>query len=136
MKRLTTILMTLLVLSASMAVAQDDPMKGPWQGSEAREIHRDSATNPATASAALVRFFRKYFSPIDGSDCPMYPSCSQYSIACFEKHGFLMGWMMTWDRLYRCGRDELRLSPQMIVDGKYKCYDPVESNDFWWSHGK
>ena len=66
----------------------------------------------------------------------MYPSCSQYSMACFEKHGFLMGWMMTWDRLYRCGRDELRLSPQMIVDGKYKCYDPVENNDFWWSHGK
>ena len=136
MKKLTTILMTLLVVSAAMAVAQDDPMKGPWQGSEAREIHRDSATNPATASAALIRFFRKYLSPVDGSECPMYPSCSQYSMACFEKHGFLMGWMMTWDRLYRCGRDELRLSPQMIVDGQYKCYDPVESNDFWWSHGK
>ena len=136
MKRLPTILMTLLVLSATMAVAQDDLMKGPWQGSEAREIQRGSATNPATASAALIGFFRKYLSPVDGSDCPMYPSCSQYSMACFEKHGFLIGWMMTWDRLYRCGRDELRLSPQMIVDGEYKCYDPVESNDFWWSHGQ
>jgi putative component of membrane protein insertase Oxa1/YidC/SpoIIIJ protein YidD len=136
MKRLTTILITLLVVSAAMAMAQDDLMKGPWQGSKAREIHRESATNPATASAALVKFFSQYLSPVDGSDCPMYPSCSRYSMACFEAHGFLMGWMMTWDRLYRCGRDELRLSPQMIVDGQYKCYDPVESNDFWWSHGK
>lgn len=66
----------------------------------------------------------------------MYPSCSQYSMACLEKHGFFMGWMMAWDRLYRCGRDELRLSSQIIVDGKYKCYDPVENNDFWWHHGK
>jgi hypothetical protein len=57
-------------------------------------------------------------------------------MACLEKHGFFMGWMMAWDRLYRCGRDELRLSSQIIVDGKYKCYDPVENNDFWWHHGK
>jgi hypothetical protein len=32
----------------------------------------------------------------------------------------------------RCGRDELKLSPQAIVDGKWKFIDTVESNDFWW----
>jgi len=39
---------------------------------------------------------------------------------------------MTFDRLMRCGRDELYLSPEIIVDGKSKCYDPVKNNDFWW----
>ncbi len=39
---------------------------------------------------------------------------------------------MTHDRLMRCGRDELKLSPSAIVDGKWKCIDPVGNNDFWW----
>jgi len=39
---------------------------------------------------------------------------------------------MTFDRLMRCGRDELYLSPKIIVDGKSKCYDPVKNNDFLW----
>jgi hypothetical protein len=39
---------------------------------------------------------------------------SEYSIGSFKKHGFLIGWMMTTDRLFRCGRDEVRLSPQVI----------------------
>ncbi len=66
----------------------------------------------------------------------MYPSCSQYSVECFEKHGFFIGWMLTCDRLYRCGRDELRLSPRIIINGQKKSYDPVENNDFWWWDGK
>jgi len=37
-----------------------------------------------------------------------------------------------FDRLMRCGRDKLYLSPEIIVDGKSKCYDPVKNNDFWW----
>jgi len=39
---------------------------------------------------------------------------------------------MTCDRLMRCGRDELKLSPQVMVNGRWKCYDIVENNDFWW----
>jgi putative membrane protein insertion efficiency factor len=136
MKRPASILTALLVLSAAVAVAQDDPMKGPWQGPEATDIHRGKATGPENVPVALIRFFRKYLSPVDGSDCPMYPSCSQYSMTCFEKHGLFMAWMMTWDRLYRCGRDELELSPRVMVHGKEKCYDPVENNDFWWKDEK
>jgi uncharacterized protein len=36
----------------------------------------------------------------------------------------------------RCGRDELRLSPEVTIDGQWKCYDPVERNDFWWHEEK
>jgi len=64
----------------------------------------------------------------------MYPSCSQYSLQSFEKHGILIGWIMTCDRLMRCGRDETNLSQDIFVDGKLKSYDPVEKNDFWWNH--
>jgi len=45
----------------------------------------------------------------------------------------LAGWVMSMDRLMRCGRDETKLSPEVFVDGKWKTYDPVGKNDFWWS---
>jgi hypothetical protein len=63
----------------------------------------------------------------------MHPSCSEYSIRSTEKHGFTLGWIMTTDRLMRCGRSEASLAPKVWVNGKMKYYDPVERNDFWWS---
>jgi len=62
----------------------------------------------------------------------MYPSCSQYGLQCFKDHGFFVGMAMTWDRLYRCGRDELRYCPKIVLDNGIKCYDPVAHNAFWW----
>ena len=63
----------------------------------------------------------------------MHPSCSEYSRQAVEKHGFAVGWPMTLDRLMRCGRDEVKRSPMVYVDGMWKYYDPLENNDFWWS---
>ena len=132
MKKVQSILIIYFFVFVGMAVAQDDPMKGPWQESITAEFEQERASEPANAAAFLVKLYRRYISPIDGSDCPMYPCCSSYSIECFEKHGFFIGWIMTWDRLCRCGRDELRLSPWILFNGQLKCYDPVKNNDFWW----
>jgi len=112
------------------------PFKGPWDQDSPRQNSQkqmDSTFNPLRL---LVEFYRTNISPVDGKDCPMYPSCSEYSIRSFKKHGFFVGWAMTCDRLFRCGRDELRLSPQVIVNGERRWYDPPENNDFWWSHGQ
>ncbi len=81
---------------------------------------------------ALVRFYRgplNHLSAVRYSECPMYPSCSEYSRQCFQKYGFLIGWMMTCDRLMRCGRDETKLSPTIFINRKWKFYDPPEIND-------
>ncbi|MBN1932892.1 MAG: membrane protein insertion efficiency factor YidD [Desulfobacterales bacterium] len=79
-----------------------------------------------------ILFFRKYISPIDGDRCPMYPSCSRYCAEAFAKHGRIMGWIMSCDRLLRCGRDEVNLSGKIRINGKTHCYDPLDNNDFWW----
>ncbi len=79
-----------------------------------------------------IQIFRNYISGADGNRCPMHPSCSTYSMEALKKHGPLMGWVMTCDRLLRCGRDELKLSPSIMVRGKTRTYDPVSNNDFWW----
>jgi uncharacterized protein len=89
----------------------------------------EKQTNPVVYP---IKFFNKYISGADGNRCQMYPSCSQYCIEAFNKHGALLGWIMGSDRLVRCGRDEVKLSPQIRINGEKRTYDPVSNNDFWW----
>jgi putative component of membrane protein insertase Oxa1/YidC/SpoIIIJ protein YidD len=79
-----------------------------------------------------IRFFRQYLSGADGDRCSMYPSCSRYGLDAVEKHGGVIGWIMTCDRLMRCGRDEAGHSPSIQIQHRFFTYDPVENNDFWW----
>ena len=39
---------------------------------------------------------------------------------------------MTVDRLIHEGKEETEVSPMVYAHGKWKIYDPVENNDFWW----
>ena len=110
--------------------------KEPWGLDSSKKISRSQEDNGFNPLRSFVEFYRVYISPIDGKDCPMYPSCSEYSLQSFKKHGLFIGWAMTCDRLYRCGRDELRLSPTIMINGEFRCYDPLEANDFWWYDGK
>lgn len=102
-------------------------------GVSADQVAKDSSPGGALAGVLKpVQWFRTYLSGVDGDRCPMYPSCSRYALESFERHGVIMGWFMTCDRLMRCGRDETRLSPPVYVNGRLRCYDPVDRNDFWW----
>jgi len=46
-----------------------------------------------------------------------------------------MGWIMTVDRLIHEGEEEKKVSPVVYHRGRWKIYDPVENNDFWWYTG-
>lgn len=89
-------------------------------------------SEPTQYALYPVHFFRSTISGADGNRCPMYPSCSTYALEAFRKHGALIGWIMTSDRLTRCGRDELKTCPPVRIDGQNHCYDSVNNNDFWW----
>jgi putative component of membrane protein insertase Oxa1/YidC/SpoIIIJ protein YidD len=116
------------------ALVHASDFKEPWHKNNSPKILPKKIYKNINPLRTLVEAYSGYISRIDGKNCPMYPSCSKYSVQCFKKHGFLIGWMMTCDRLFRCGRDELRLSPQIMINGKLKSYDPLENNDFWWYH--
>ena len=120
------------VLLVGSARAGSDGMNGPWKWGTPETGPPQAPTDDINPGIFLVRLFRTYVSPIDGRHCPMYPSCSQYGLQCFKDHGFFVGMAMTWDRLYRCGRDELRYCPKIVLDNGIKCYDPVAHNAFWW----
>lgn len=90
-------------------------------------------TKPAFSiwSPPLV-FFQKVISKADGDRCPMFPSCSHYAGQAFKRHGAVKGWILTSDRLLRCGHDETRLSPKVRVMGRTRTLDPIEANTWWW----
>ena len=78
-----------------------------------------------------IQFYQKYLSGADGHRCPMTPSCSGYAAQAIRRHGAFLGWIMTCDRLMRCGRDELKLSPSALTRQGIRCRDPLDNNDFW-----
>jgi uncharacterized protein len=82
----------------------------------------------------LVNVYRHHISPIDGDRCPSLPTCSSYSVQAMEKHGFFLGWMMTVDRLIHEGQEETKVSSVVYYEGKWRIFDPVRNNDFWWYH--
>ena len=91
---------------------------------------------PANAGNALIKGYQTFISPADGDRCPMYPSCSAYAEQAIKKHGLILGWVLTCDRLVRCGRDETKLGKKVRIDNRVKTLDTVESNDFWWFSDK
>lgn len=80
----------------------------------------------------IIGFYQDHISGADGSRCPMFPSCSRYAAEAVEKHGPIMGWIMTFDRVMRCGRSETRLAPGIHINEQIRIHDPVSANDFWW----
>ncbi len=94
---------------------------------------KEATDSSLTSSLDLIR---SVLTRADSDRCPMTPSCSAYARQAFRRHGALMGWIMTCDRLLRCGRDEKRLAPHIRINGRIFIYDPIENNDFWWSGKK
>jgi hypothetical protein len=78
-----------------------------------------------------VKFYQKYFSSIFGGHCSLNPSCSRYSLAAYEEHGAILGFLLTYDRLIHEG-DEPKFSYKILVEGKIRNFDPLKNNDFWF----
>ncbi len=102
----------------------------------ATSVDKNGASTPSfQPMAALIDFYQgplNHCSAVRSGECPMYPSCSEYSRQAFQKYGVFVGTMIAADRLMRCGRDELKSAPLIFVDGKMKYYDPLEQNTSWW----
>lgn len=76
-------------------------------------------------------FFSKYISPVDGDRCAMYPTCSSYSRQAIAKHGFILGFIMTADRLIH-ESNEIDTANLIRIGESYRYSDSVADNDFWW----
>lgn len=50
----------------------------------------------------FIKIYKKIISPLFPPRCKYYPTCSNYSIEAFKKHGFFKGLILSIWRLLRC----------------------------------
>ncbi|HAH95665.1 MAG TPA: membrane protein insertion efficiency factor YidD [Firmicutes bacterium] len=50
----------------------------------------------------LLRFYRKFISPLLGPKCRFQPTCSMYAMTAVEKYGVLKGGWLAVRRILRC----------------------------------
>jgi len=134
-----TILMTVTALFLSPACrAGDGDTFAPWSFQMSPAVSAPASppevSHPSLAQRLAmggIQFFISVISRVDGDRCPMYPTCSAYSMEAVKKHGFLIGFVMTADRLIH-ESNEMDLVPSIMVGNRYRYYDPLFNNDFWW----
>ena len=119
---------------------------GPWSVSDDAPVLMMKADRrtappaekpvPSVASTPflwLLSFYQTTIGPTVSGRCPMYPTCSQYSVQAIKEHGPVIGIVMTADRLIH-EHDEMYFAPLVKVGSRYRYSDPVKDNDFWWYH--
>jgi hypothetical protein len=128
-------LLILFLLVASLVTGLPGGASKAWAENPGVQTKPDGPTGSSGFNLGtwLIGIYRENISPVDGDRCPSLPSCSSYSLQAMKKHGFFIGWMMTVDRLIHEGTEETRVSPVVYSEGKWKIFDPVENNDYWWS---
>lgn len=139
------LIVIVLFFPAGASAAANDPW-GPWSVSEDAPAlltqadrkaaplgpqERPERTIAATPFLWMLTFYQKTVGPVVSGRCPMYPTCSQYSVESIRKHGPVIGIMMTADRMMH-ELDEQNHAPLIRVGGRYRYSDPVRNNDFWW----
>jgi uncharacterized protein len=106
----------------------------PWNF-ESRQMKSADSKQQLSGPASLLKgsliIFSKYISPVDGDRCNMYPTCSAYSREAVENHGFVMGYLLTVDRLIH-ETNEIDRAPKIVKWDQLRFLDPVSNNDFWW----
>ena len=105
-------------------------MKAPKSPLADNPPQRSADASGHSLQAAMlgsVRFFQTWISPVDGPRCNFSPTCSQFGYQAVERHGPVLGVMLTADRLLRCnywttaGPDYTRLPNGAL-------HDPVANN--------
>lgn len=64
----------------------------------------------------LIRFYRKYISPLSPPCCRFVPTCSQYALEAIEKYGARKGTWLALKRISKC---------HPFHRGEHDFYDPV-----------
>lgn len=51
---------------------------------------------------SLIKFYRKFISPMTLPACRFHPTCSQYGLEAIETHGAMKGGYLTVKRILKC----------------------------------
>ena len=51
---------------------------------------------------AVIRFYRRFISPLKPPCCRFTPTCSEYALEAFRVHGFFVGFYLSLRRILHC----------------------------------
>jgi len=119
------LILTLLLLLPRMVCSQEDENPDTLRRATEMETYYywasrssfqsgDGSQNLMFLPIRAIKFFRKFISPIDGSNCPMMPHCSQYGIEAVRHYG-LIGIPMAADRIARCNHNTEDYFPVIVT---------------------
>lgn len=57
---------------------------------------------PVLTAMGMIKFYRKFISPVKPATCRFYPTCSQYALESLEKYGIIMGTCKAVIRILKC----------------------------------
>ena len=63
----------------------------------------------------LIKLYQRFLSPMLGTSCRFYPTCSTYALQCYQNYGLVTGSLISIKRLCKChpfhpgGLDEVPL---------------------------
>lgn len=103
-------------------------MKGPQPGLPIQQNQQSRQFSPpGNILLGAIQIYRRFISPIQGSRCGFYPSCSTFGLHAVQHHGALQGVVLTADRLTRCNIFK-QPGPDYYLRPDGRLYDPVEAN--------
>ena len=70
--------------------------------SSRQNLSSDASGQDDGAVVFLIKFYRKFISPYKKACCRFTPTCSQYALEAFRKHGAVKGLVLTVWRVLRC----------------------------------
>jgi uncharacterized protein len=130
------ILAAISLCTFAVLCSAQEGMRGP------RPEHRPMQLEQyGTGNNVAIDFYQRYISPARGEGgCPMHPSCSQFAKIAFEQRSWYEAYVLTLERLLRCGND-LQYYPLVRVGDEVRWYDPVhlryeESDEKCSTHGR
>ena len=122
----------LLLLGLVLASPAHAEPWGPWD--QPSDERAQSAEPPAGASLpfmAAIRGYQLVLSNQDAAACPMFPSCSRFSMEAFARYGPIQGLLMTTDRFLR-ENDEAHVHyPSVQRNGRVLFLDPPTERNLW-----
>lgn len=117
-------------LAATPQLQARDPMRAPSEELQRRNSEARQGRAVRGLGEVMLRVFRDVVSPVDGTRCDMYPTCSQYAVEAARRHGSVLGVLLFVDRLFHEWSESARV-PAVLVHGRKRFWDPLDANDFW-----
>lgn len=86
------------------AASGESPNSPPPSESPSEPLREFQSESRSPMARRAILGYQEYLSPLKmGSTCRFDPTCSNYALIAFSRHGTLKGFVLTLGRLARCG---------------------------------